>query len=41
MSLLLVWEEEKRDASVSGGGKRIQFSLIDVEHWVEVPVGQS
>jgi hypothetical protein len=41
MTQPLVWEEEKRDSSVSGGGKRIQFSLIDVAHLVGVPVGQS
>jgi hypothetical protein len=35
------WEEEKRDSSVSGGVKRIQFSLIDVEHLAGVAVGQS
>jgi hypothetical protein len=41
MTLPLVWEEGKRASSVSGGGKRIQLWLIDVEHWVGVRVGQS
>jgi hypothetical protein len=41
MTLHPVWEEEKRDSSVSGGVKRIQFWLIGVEHLVGVPVGQS
>lgn len=41
MTLPRVWEEEKRYSSVSGGVKRNQFLLIDVEHLVGVPVGQS
>jgi hypothetical protein len=41
MTLPLVWEEEKRYSPVSGAGKRIQFSLIDVVRLVGVPVGQS
>jgi hypothetical protein len=41
MTLPRVWEEEKRYSSVSGAGQRIQFWLIDVEHWAGVPVGQS
>ena len=41
MTLPRVWEEEKRGSSVSGGEKRIQFSLIDVVRLVGVPVGQS